>query len=133
MRRRLLTFSILLLATAIVSRVATASKSEVVGSWLLADVNGSPPGSVHIETYRATFSSDGSWNYEAQMKDQFNGMQLKGDGRWSIKNKRLAWTAGAHSGESTFSCDGRTLTLDPDPVVAPAGGRNKARTTYRRD
>ena len=132
MRYKILGFSGLLAAILVLAKIAFVSQPEIVGSWLLAEVNGSPPGTLHIETYRATFLKDGTWSFEAKMKDPFAGLEMKGKGRWSIKDHRLVWTAGANSGESTFSCDGRTLTLDPDPSVTPNGGRLEARTLYRR-
>jgi len=126
-------FGLCVLVVAVVAggTLVFARRARIVGSWGLSEVNGSTPGSVHIETYRATFSRDGTWSYEAQMKDPFQGMEMKGNGRWQIKNHRLAWTAGANSGESIFSCDGPTLTLDPDPVIV-LGGADPARTTYLR-
>ncbi len=111
-----------------------APRPDLVGTWLLADVDGHPPESIQIGAYRAAFAADGTWTYEAQMKGgKYDGLSLRGNGTWSARGDRLVWTAGAHAGESTLACDGRTLTLDPDPGISPGGGALHARTSYHRE
>jgi hypothetical protein len=96
-------------------------------------VAGSDPSTVQIGSYSAAFDKSGSWTYAASMSGKFEGMQLKGQGTWAIKDGTLSWTAGANSGTSKIIFTGTDqVALDPDPVITTPGGKQAVRTDYVR-
>jgi hypothetical protein len=109
-----------------------AETFTLVGTWSLASVNGAPISTQQLKSHQVHFVEDGTWTFTSEMTGRYEGMHLEGSGTWKFSEATLEYTAGANSGVSTATMDASTLTLDPDPVISPSAGTEKARTSYGR-
>lgn len=110
---------------------SSQQSENLVGAWDLKSVGGADPSSINIRTYKVVFEEGGTWRYEATMSGQYEGMQLKGSGSWSVKGDKLQYTAGANKGETSIRISRNSLTLSPDPVLRPKG-TDVVEATYAR-
>ena len=105
--------------------------NNLSGSWVLETVNGRPPKTVNIASWRISFATNRHWTFGGEMAGRFQGMQINGSGSWDIESGILQWVAENRKGQSKATIQGAILTLSPDPVITP-GGKSPAVTTYRR-
>jgi hypothetical protein len=99
------------------------------GVWELKSTSKGKPEQLNIETYTASFNSDGSWIFKSSLNGKFAGMTVEGAGSWSITGSTLNYTAGDNSGSSTIVIKDGILYLSPDPVVL-FNGSEQIKTEY---
>jgi hypothetical protein len=108
------------------------SQDALIGKWRLESIEGKPPTSEDIETWTVEFKPDGNWRYTGQMTQRFMRMPLSGSGSWKLSSGVLEFSStGNNSGRSNVTL-GDSLTLSPDPVIAPDGGKKHVVTVYKR-
>ncbi|HJZ97893.1 MAG TPA: lipocalin family protein [Candidatus Solibacter sp.] len=107
------------------------SQDALIGKWRLESIEGKPPTSEDIETWTVEFKPDGNWSYTGQMTQRFARMPLGGAGTWKLNSGVLEYSSGNNKGRSTVTL-GDGLTLSPDPVIAPDGGKYRVVTVYKR-
>ncbi len=76
---------------------------------------------MNIKSLQLVFAVDGRWTTDVEMQGNFAGMQMKGDGRWSLEDGLVRYTAGANSGQSCVHLSSGRLVLEPDFGVARDG------------
>jgi len=107
------------------------SPDALIGKWRLESIEGQPPASQDIETWTVEFKPDGSWSYTGQMTQRFMRMPLGGSGSWKLNSGALEFIIGGNSARANVTL-ADTLTLTPDPVISPNGGKVKVTTVYKR-
>jgi hypothetical protein len=109
-------------------------KSEdMLGAWVLQSVGGNPPSTVNIKSWQITFSTNQQWVCAGEMSGTSGGVKVSGSGTWKITSGTLEYTAGDNKGRSLPAIQDGTLTLSPDPVIMPDGGKTQTVTTYKRE
>jgi hypothetical protein len=102
------------------------------GKWRLVRAGGQSPAAFQIKSVEMEIASDGTWQSTTEMQGNFAGMIVKGEGKWSVTNGVISYTAGANAGQSRAGLEGNRLVLDPDFMVRK-NGKIEVAGEYERD
>lgn len=105
--------------------------NKIEGRWTLKSVSKESPDKININSWQIEFFPDGKWSYSGSMSGQFEGMELKGSGKYKISDNKIEYTAGENKGISEFEIKNDEITLNPDPIVKP-NGTDDAITVYKK-
>lgn len=96
-------------------------RSPLVGTWRLVQAGGGSPESMGILSMSLLIGADGVWSWESQMRGPWDGMTLRGKGRWSASGDRVTYTCKEQSSTSIAHVEGSQLVLEPDFVLVVDG------------
>ncbi len=92
-----------------------------VGAWVLTQADGQPPEGMGIVSMRMVITPDGRLSWESRMRGPWDGMTLRGNGRWSASGDRVTYTGNEQATTSVVRVEGSRLVLRPDFVLVQDG------------
>ncbi len=96
-------------------------RSPFIGTWILIQAGDQPPEDMGILSMRLIITADGVLSWESRMRGPWDGMTLKGNGRWSASGDRITYTGKDQTSTSIARFEKSRMLLEPDFVLVKDG------------